>query len=282
MSFAAQGFELIVIQAVSDTKRTFVTRNGKRQGLMVGMTGTFTAEDISILARAVSVTGQFAQWEVINPEARLPFEKGSMVTYYPATEYIWALAPEAERRKYIKSMISLPRRSFVYKGALTRGISESVSNVPASPTTRGGFMGEVYFEKDLMYHLAFDIGLRYEREVVNYPQASFLTIRSLLMADMIYYFEHFRDLLSNGRMFIGAGVGYGLSNTQTIGLSQTGPVGILPAIKLGFSLPFDEDWQFVMDGAFESLQTREQQQSGNIQTTTQTNFKVGFGLRQFF
>jgi hypothetical protein len=279
---AAHAYELIMIQAVSDTRRTFITRHGKRQGVMPGFTATFTAEDISFIAKAVSVTGGFAQWELLNPEALIPFEKGTLVTYYPATEYIWALSPETERRKYIKSALHQRRSSLVYRGAFTRGIQESVSDAPAFPATRGGYLAEVYYEKDLAYQLAFDVGLRYEREVVNYPAASFITQRNLLVVDLIYYFDYFREWLNNGRFFLSAGTGYGLSNTQTVGLSQTGPVGLLPAVKLGVNLPFNEDWHFVFDGGFETLQTREEQQGGNIQTTTQTNFKVGFGLRQFF
>jgi hypothetical protein len=53
-------------------------------------------------------------------------------------------------------------------------------------------------------------------------------------------------------------------------------------VKAGVSLPFNETWEFVMDGAFESLNTSEEQEGGTVQTTTQTNFKVGFGLRRFF
>jgi hypothetical protein len=37
-----------------------------------------------------------------------------------------------------------------------------------------------------------------------------------------------------------------------------------------------------MDSAFESLQTKETQEEGIEQTTTQTNFKVGIGLRRYF
>src|SRR5690606_8135948 len=90
LSFSAQAFELIVIQAISSSKKTFITRNGIRQGVQVGVTGTFTAENVSVLARAINVTGQFTQWQIINPDAILPYEKGAIVTYYPATEYLWA------------------------------------------------------------------------------------------------------------------------------------------------------------------------------------------------
>lgn len=282
MSITAQAFELIMIQAVSDTKRTFITRNGKRQGVQVGMTGTFTAENFSILARAMNVTGNFTQWQILNSETVVPFEKGSIVTYYPATEYIWALAPESERRKYIKSEKPVFRKSWVFKGALTRGLSESVSDAPANTPRRGGFLGEVYFEKDFYENLAFDVGLRYEQEVVNYTGASLTTKRSLLIADLIYYMTFFREYISGGRFYLAAGLGYGLSNTTTTGLEQSGPVSLLPTVKAGVTLPFNETWEFLFDGAFESLNTRETQEGGRVQTTTQTNFKVGFGLRRFF
>lgn len=281
VSLSAHAFELIMIQAVSDTKKTFITRNGKRQGIIRGMTGTFTAEDVSVLAKAVNVTGNFAQWELINQDAILPFEKGKIVTYYAATEYIWALAPESERRKYIKSELPTPKHSWVFKGALTRGLNESVSDAPATATRRGGYLGEIYYERDIHRSLSFDLGLRYEREVINYSGASLITKRSMLIGDIIYYFDFLRDYVK-GKFFIAGGVGYGLSNTQAVGLSQSGPVGLLPAVKLGLTLPFNETWEFITDTAFESLQTKEEQEDGRKQTTTQTNFKFGFGLRRYF
>jgi hypothetical protein len=280
-TFSAQAFELIMIQSVSSSKKTFVTRNGKRQGIIRGMTGTFTAEDISVLAKAVNVTGNFAQWELINQGAILPFEKGKIVTYYAATEYLWALAPESERRKYIKSEVPRIKRSWVFKGALTSGLSESVSDAPATTSRRGGFLGEVYYERDIFGPLAFDLGYRYERESINYPGASLITKRSMLIGDIIYYFDFYREYLK-AKFFIAGGIGYGLSNTSTVGLTQSGPVGMLPVVKLGFTLPFNETWEFISDGAFESLQTSEEQEDGRKQTTTQTNFKFGFGLRRYF
>lgn len=282
LALSAHAYELIAIQAVADSKKTFITRNGKRQGVQIGMTGTFTAEDISLLARVINVTGNFTQWQLINADALLPFEKGTIVTYYPANEYIWALAPEAERRKYIKSEIPVVKQSLVFKGSLSRGISESVSDTPANTPRRGGYMAEGYYERDLSYGLAFDVGFRYEREVINFPGASYLTLRNLVITDLLYYFDFLRDYIAGGSFYIGGGLGYGISNTTTVGLSQSGPVSMLPTFKLGVSLPFNDDWEFLFDGAFESLNTREKQESGRIQTTTQTNFKTGFGLRKFF
>jgi hypothetical protein len=282
VSSVAHAYELIMIQAVSGTKRTFITRNGKRQGVQIGMTGTFTAEDVSVLAKAINVSGNFTQWELVNADAFLPFEKGAIVTYYPATEYIWALTPESERKKYIKTLVPVARRSWIFKGALTRGLSESVSEAPANSPRRGGYAAEVFYEKDIAAGFAYDFGFRYEREVANYTGASFTTTRNLVIADVLYYFDAFRDYFAGGRLFLGGGLGYGLSNTESVGLSQSGPVSLLPTVKLGISIPFNESWDFLIDTAFESLNSREEQEDGRIQTTTQTNFKTSFGLRRFF
>jgi hypothetical protein len=126
-SLSASAFELIMIQAVSNTKKTFITRHGKRDGVSIGNTATFTAEDVSINAKAINITSNFTQWEIVNENARLPFEKGAMVTYYPANEYIWALSTEPERKKYIKSMIPTLKQSFTFRAGLSRGLNEYFS-----------------------------------------------------------------------------------------------------------------------------------------------------------
>lgn len=282
LSSKVLAFELIMIQAVSDTKKSFITRNGKRQGIQPGMTGTFTAENISILARASRVTGQFTQWEIVNSDAIVPFEKGSIITYYPATEYLWALAPEVERRKYIKTEVPRIKTSLIFKGSITRGLSESVSDAPAATPQRGGYMGELYYERDLYGNLAFDVGLRYEQEVINYEATSIITKRNLAIVDLIYYFDFFQQFVTHGKFFIAGGIGYGLSNTSTISLSQSGPVTLMPVIKAGIGLPFSPTWEFIFDIATENLNTREEQQGGIIQTTNQTNFKTGLGLRRYY
>jgi hypothetical protein len=102
------------------------------------------------------------------------------------------------------------------------------------------------------------------------------------MVNLIYYFDSLRDYVAGGRIYLAGGIGHGLSSTTTVGLSQAGPVSMIPSFKLGISLPFNDTWEFVLDNAFESLSTREEQEDGNIQTTNQTNYKVGFGLRRFF
>lgn len=281
LSFTAEAFELIMVQAVSETKKTFITRHGKRDGIFEGVTGTFTADNVSILAKAMNVSGNFTQWQIQNPEAFVPFEKGAVVTYYTASEYLWALSPETERRKWIKSQITKPLRSLTFRGGISRGISESVSEAPVNTVTRGGVLGEIYYEKDFVYGLSWDIGIRYERESVSYPGGSLLTQRSLLITDIYYYFDQLRDIIP-GRLYIGLGAGYGQSYTSTVSLKQSGPVSLMPVVKAGVDLPFNHEWSFLGDAGFETLTTKETQEDGRKQTTNQTNFKIGFGLRRLF
>jgi hypothetical protein len=280
-SFQALAYELMTIQSVSSTKKTFITRNGKRQGLIRGMTATFTADDVSILAKLVNLSGNFSQWQIVNSEAIVPFENGSIVTYYAATEYLWALQPEKERSKMIKRRIEALRQSWLLKGAFTRGLSESVSETPSGNTKRGGYLAEAYYERDILYGLAFDVGYRYENEVVNYTGATYTTRRSMIIGDLLYYFNNLQDVLT-GRPYVGLGFGYGFSNTQSSAIAQSGPVALLPVAKVGITMPFNDDWEALFDASFESLQTAEKAGNGRSQTTTQTNFKGGFGLRRFF
>lgn len=277
----AHAFELIMIQAVSDTKRTFITRHGKRQGVIKGTTGTFTADNVAVIAKAINVTGENTQWELTHSDAILPFEKGAIVTFYHSEEHIWALTTEQTRQKYIKSMNPDPRKSFIVKGAMSRGLSDSVSNAPASPSTRGSYIGEIYYEQDLYKGLAFDIGARYEKEIINYQGIAFTTRRNLLIADILYYFNTLQDIL-RGKLFIALGIGYGVSTTATLGINQSGQVGLLPAARAGINYAINDDWGFVFEVGFESLQTKEVQFDGRDQTTTQTNFKTGIGLRRYF
>ncbi len=280
-SLSSFAYELIIIQAVSKTGKTFITRNGKRQGVQPGHTATFTAENVSVIARARTVTGNFTHWELVNPDLNMPFTKGEIVTLYPAKEYLWALAPEKVRKKYILSQIPPKKQSFVFRGTFGRGISESVSDAPANAASRGSIGGEIYYEKDLGNHFAFDVGLRFDREAINYQSSSFITNRSMLVVDFLYYFKMLEEYIP-GKFFVALGFGAGYSSTEVEALKQSGTVAMLPGFKAGITYPFNYDWEFLIEAGVESLQTNEQQETGDDQTTTQTNFKSSIGLRRFF
>ncbi len=277
----AKAYELFVVQAVSATKKTFVTRNGQRQGVVQNMTATFTADDVALIAKAKTVTSQFTQWEVVNPEAQVPFSTGTIVTYHPAQEYLWSLNPEEARRRYITEARPESQRSWLMKGATTRGLTESVSGTTAETTSRGGVALDVLFEYLFHPNFAWDLGLRYEREIVNLPGGSLITQRAMLVADVLYYLNAIESFY-DARFYLGLGFGVGQSSTSADGKIQSGQALLLPAAKLGVSLPVNKKWDFLLESAFETLKTDERLENKSRQATNQTNFRLGVGLRKSF
>lgn len=280
LSFQAFAYELLVVQAVSSSKKTFVTRNGKRQGVVENLTGTFTSNDMALIAKAVTVTSQFTQWQLVNDNAKVPFEPGALITYHPAQEYIWALNPEAARKKYLKELRPEIKRSWIVKGAMTKGLNESVSGAAPQDTSRGGVALDALYER-LYTNFAWDAGIRYENEVVNLSGGSLITQRMMAITDLLYYFDAIDEFYA-ARIFVAIGMGYGQSSTDADGIRQSGFALLLPAAKIGMALPFNKEWDFMIESAFETLKSTEELEDKSKQTVNQSNLRIAIGVRKFF
>ena len=280
LSFQAFAYELLVVQAVSSSKKTFVTRNGKRQGVVQNLTGTFTSDDMALIAKAVTVTSQFTQWQLANDNAKVPFEPGALITYHPAQEYIWALNPEAARKKYLKELRPEIKRSWIVKGAMTKGLNESVSGAAPQDTSRGGVALDALYER-LYTNFAWDAGIRYENEVVNLSGGSLITQRMMAITDLLYYFDALDEFYA-ARIFVAIGMGYGQSSTDADGIRQSGFALLLPAAKIGMALPFNKEWDFMIESAFETLKSTEELEDKTKQTVNQSNLRIAIGVRKFF
>jgi hypothetical protein len=281
VAIEAWSYELVAIQAISTTKKTFITRKGKRDGVIPGVTGTFVADDVAMLSKAKTVTGEYTHWELINPEAALPFAKGQIVTYHPAEEYVWTLMKDEKRKTILESKFNEPKKSVLIKTAMTRGLSESTSEAYPGNTRRGGLLYEILYEKEYFENLALDIGARYEKEIVIVSEATLTTQRLMLIGDVLYYIPGLEDLTS-ARIYLGLGLGYGESSTATTGSVSSGTAMLIPAAKIGGSMRFNRDYHFILEGAFETLQTTEKLPVGGTQTTNQSNMRVGIGIRKYF
>jgi len=277
----AQAYEMQVVQAVSSSKRSFVTRNGKRHGIQAQMTASFVSDDVAVIAKALTVTSEFTQWELVNQEGTVPFEVGDIITYHPAQEYLWSLNPSEARRRYVEEVRSPVRQSWITKVASTRGLTESTSEAAATSASRGGVAVDALYERQWTRHFAWDGGIRYERETLNLAGGSLTTQRLMAIADLLYYFEPL-EFFYESRFFISVGAGWGQSSTQADGIIQSGNAFLLPSAKLGVCLPFNKQWDFIAEGAFETLRVRERLEGNVEQNTTQSNLRLGLGLRRFF
>mgnify|MGYP000362647396 CR=1 FL=1 len=81
-AFSALAFELIIVQGVSQKKQTFITRGGKNKEIFEGKNVTFTSDNISVIATAITVSREFTQWEIKNDYSEVPFRKGEILTMY--------------------------------------------------------------------------------------------------------------------------------------------------------------------------------------------------------
>lgn len=280
-SSSLYAYKLTIIQGISRSGQTFITRNGKKDGVQLGKKSTFTADNVSIIAKAIQVTREFTQWEIENNFTDVPFRKGQIVTFYDTQEYLWALTPEKIKQKYVKSQLYSPRKSVSGNTSFFRGLTESVSGIEDRSVSRGGVQFEGYFERELNPNMAGAVGLRYTYETINVAEASLSSSRFIGIVEGRYYFDPMRSFYG-ARVSFSIGFGYGQSSTDTDGLVSSGSALLLPITKLGLHLPISKITDFTIESAFEALETVEQLQDGTDQATNVNNFKIGVGVKRYF
>lgn len=274
-------FQLVIIQGISNTGQTFVTRNGKKDGVTNEMQATFTSNDVSIIAKAISVTREFTQWEILNNYTEVPFRKGEIVTYYDTKEYLWALTPELQKQKYVKAELYTPRISLAFHTSFLRGLSESTSGSESSPSQRGGVIFEGLVEKELTRNFALAGGIRYAQEIINIDAASLVSTRFLSIAEARYYFNKIQSFY-NARVMLGIGLGLGQANLETSGQSSSGDAMILPITKSAIVLPLNKKADLMFEAAFENLRTDLEFEDGTKQNSNNSNLRFGIGYKRYF
>lgn len=274
-------FELVIIQGISNTGQTFVTRKGKKDGVARGMEATFTSNDVSIIAKAISVTREFTQWEINNNYTEVPFRKGEVVTYYDTKEYLWALTPEIVKQKYVKAELYSPRISLAFHTSFLQGISESTSGSESSESQRGGIIFEGIVEKELARNYAIAGGIRYAQEIINVDAASLVSTRFLSIGEFRYYFNKMQSFY-NARVMLGIGFGIGQVNLDTSGQTSSGQAVLLPITKTALVFPANKNADIMFEFAFENLRTDVEFEDGSKQNSNDSNIRFGLGYKRYF
>ncbi len=282
LSSTVFSYELIKVQAVSSSQTTFVTRQGKKDGIIVGQKATFTSENMSFIAKAKNVSREYTQWESDSKNLRIPFQVGETLTYNQSEDHIWTLTPYETRKKYLKRYNYQEKRALLLRTSIAKALSSSVSGASAdSEKSRGGFFFEGLYEFSLNERFLMAAGLRYEKETSNFDTTEFETYRSMLVAEITYIFKPLLKM-DETRPFVSLGIGYGYSQTSATGYSGTGTAMLLPAVKIGMSTPLSDQFEFVTDLGMESLATLESADGTDDVRTTQLNGKVTFGIRKYY
>lgn len=272
---SSYSYELSVVQGVSKERQTFVTRNTEigQKKIFEGKNATFTSNNVSIIAKAITVSNEFIQWEILNDYTDVPFTRGEVVTMHDAQEHLWTLTPELQKKLHFRQISYNPRRSLELQLFVTQGLSESVSEAATQNTERGGIQVEAALRTELTVNWSLAYGVRYTRDVVNLSDASLINTRFVGIFEARYYFPPLIEFY-DARVGIGLGAGYGQSRSEILESVTSGNAVVLPTSKISLSLPIDYDTEVELVASFESLRLDETDASDN-ETTTNLNLAKG-------
>ncbi len=271
--------ELVIVQAISKSRRSFVVRKGTAEGVSTGQESLFSTKDASFTAKAIEVNRFFSLWEVKDKRGTVPFSKNEYVTYTNNIENVWTEIPKLQL---------LPKEELVFKQStqwiarLAYGLtmSEAISDTDEQKTAaRSSFQFEALYANKVAVHWEWAMGLRLDRDnaTLNEPALEVPTSRYLISAELNYHFANFDH--SDDNMYIGFGLAYGLSNTTIDESISTGTSLVLPIVKLGYIKRVSPAYALVVEGSFEAIAQSESFKDTEAQTTNIVNSKMSIGVR---
>ncbi len=282
---AITGEELIPIQLVSETRKTFVVNKGKIDGIRLGQEMLFSNRNISIKAQAIEVSRHLSQWKAVEDDATIPFNRYELVIMNPKLDTIYDIIPHFTE-EFVGYRFK-PWNNWTVRGSYSRTVSESVSDASGDQkTVREGGHYEALHSWRNHPHFDFGVGLRFDREDMKVPDVGIIAPhkRDMIILETLYHFEDLKG--TKDHWYIGLNAGIGKSSTDIDGQVSSGFSYVLPAGKLGYYKTVTPRLAFLFEGVVESVTIREKFASTDqilgdtgTQEYSLTNFKLSFGVR---
>lgn len=265
-------FELVRIQAVSESGQTFVTRNGKEKGIFQGQESTFSTDEVTITAEAEEVSRDYALWKIKEKKTRVPFKRFDTVVMNENLESIHYQIPMA-RVKEVK-----PKAHLIFKGGFHQALTQSIDQVSTTEQViRRGFQYTILVHAPVRQRLYMGVGLRLDTESARTSGLKIPTQRYFVLSSAEY---HFADIdLFESTLYIGGTIGVGWSRTKVLGETQEGYAILAPAARIGMNIPLDGKWTMIAEAQVENVIMREQTPAGLKQSTAILNGKAMIGGR---
>jgi len=282
LSFTVEIFaddELVIVQAVSKSGKSFVVRKGAAEGVAIGQESLFTTKDASFTAKVIEVNRFFSLWNLKDDRGAVPFNKGEYVTFTNNIENIWTEIPKLQFAPK-EELVFKQSTQWIARLGYGLAMSESVSDTDENKTaSRASFQFEGLFANRVAVHWEWAIGMRFDRDnaTLNEPSLEVPTNRYMLTAELNYHFANFAR--SDDSMYLGAAVAYGLSNTTIDESISTGTSLVLPIIKLGYIKRVSASYALVFEGSVEAIAQSESFEDTEKQTTNIVNSKLSIGVR---
>ena len=275
--------EIAVVQSVSSSKKTIVLRRGNKQGITVGHQALLSTDKISVLCKATQVSRRHSLWEVVDPGANLPFEKGEFIVFNQSTESLFDQIPALQERLQaeIKRRTKVFPPVWILRGGGSYGVYESVSDTTTSLVeNRLGSQFEVTRYKRLMKRIEWGLGIRADVEVAilkSSPKLEIPTNRYFLMGEFLYHFPFLST--EKTHFYGGLGIGVGPSYTVVSSSVSTGYALALPVMRLGLQTDVTEEDSLIIEGVAEGVSMVETFDDGTKQNTNIANLKIIVGWR---
>ncbi len=271
--------EVVLIQAVSTTGKTFIIRRGAEEGVSFGQESLFSTKNSSFTARAIEVNRNLSLWKLKDKRGAVPFGKGDYVTYTNNIENVWTEIPKIQLAPK-EELVFKESGSWIIQGSYTLAMSESVSETEVSKTeNRVGYQFEFLYARRFAVHWEWAAGFRFDREnaTIQNPALDVPTNRYLATGQITYHFENLSN--SDDNIYLSIAAGYGLSNTTIDEAVSTGTTMALPIVKLGYISVVSPKYSLFYELAAESVAQTESFTDTSEQTTNIVNTKASIGVR---
>ena len=276
--------ELLVVQAVSSDRTSFVVQRGAQDGVVAGQESLFTTEDASLAAVVVEISREHSLWRLSDARGTVPFDKGDTLVFTGAIDSLplalslgrFALGEEEreklrELQKHPPFGKALLRSSFSF--ALDETVSDSASQSQRD-AQRTGLQVAGLYALPLNSRVSLAFGLRFDRDTVSQedPDLEIPTSRLFVLGEILFHLE--------GRnLYLGAGAGLGQSESEVGSVSVQGQAQALPIIKVGHRRALGKGrFALVSELGLEYLRIGEHFSGRIRQDTSILNGKFSLGL----
>lgn len=277
-SHFAYSEELVVIRAVSSTKKSFVLPKGAQHGISLGQESLFTTDNLSLIATAKEVTRNESLWELNDKDAFVPFRIDQFVSFSNNLEGLLHELPLIKYKE--KSVVYLGKNTWLFRMGYYGSLSETVSSVNANQVLSStGFAVDGMYLMDVTKNINVGVGLRFDSDnsQTSDPPLAVPTNRLLVEGEIQYKFEPFTG--TNNYFYGTLDLGIGTTSSNISGVTSSGLGLLLPGIRFGMDFALSSKSALITELAIENLLSYQTFSDGTKQDTSELDFKFSIGFK---
>lgn len=273
--------ELVIVQAISSTNKSFIIRRGFQEGIRPDQEGMFSNSKFSFVARAIEVNRSYSLWRMLETETTVPFKKDQFVYFNRSPEKIEVEIVKIDDRKERRRQLFFePKNFWSLRVAYSYAFQSTISNAESDlQTYRQGQQYEITYHRNFKPNWEYGLGIRIDQESEQIEDVSLEvpTTRVFALGEITYNFEEVLGLGGNFYGTIGAGIG---NSSSTIATEiASGTAYLMPNIRVGYQFSSFTSKGFMIEGMMESISATETFPDGTEQEILVTNIKAALGFK---